>query len=321
MSLYAVFNELSVEEQTSARQESIYMARNWVENFSSLLYQARQQGITGLRAYRHFHEIQLVAGYSLVDWSNDSAVDRDLRLRVKELFQALYRIDEFPENGKGDPLYEYRYNNVLANGLGAAHLLESMAISLLTHTCWDTIALPLAIFEMDEETESIIENEDKVQHISKSSHLDLHKEWLKQRLRVRIYNGKDLWNRRSSLFPTLQFCDSTNAQIKALREPRLQQIYKKLLELEVYCRQWKSGPFNKFQIANCTGESDATKQMFQQEHTFLCPDGESRLFEHHIRYTPGDGRIFFFPSISDVGNSIIVGHVGDKLPTVKYPNP
>lgn len=321
MSVYAVFNELSVEEQTCARHESIYTARLWVENFSSLFYQARQQGIKGLRTYRHFHEIGLVNGYSLPDWANDSEVDLELRLRVKNLFEALYHIEEFPENGIGDPLYEYRYDSITANGLGAAHLLEALAISLLTHTCWETFSLPLTISEMNEETGEITETEDKVQHISALNHLVQHTEWLKRRLQVRIYNGKDLWTRRSSLFPSLQFCDSTSAQIKMLREPRLQQIYKKLLELETYCRQWKSGPFDKFAVKYCTGESDVTKQMFGQERTFLCPDGESRLFEYHIRYTPGDGRIFFFPLIRDEGNTIIIGHVGDKLPTVKFPNP
>ena len=51
--------------------------------------------------------------------------------------------------------------------------------------------------------------------------------------------------------------------------------------------------------------------------TFLCPDGEERLFSWHVRYTPGAGRIHFLPLGPREG--CLIGYIGHKLPTVKYP--
>ncbi len=85
-----------------------------------------------------------------------------------------------------------------------------------------------------------------------------------------------------------------------------------------YSSSWVGGSFEPGALpSKITPESDQTLQQFRQEHTFLCPDGIERLFSWHARYTPGDGRIFFFP---DEGRrKIIIGHIENKLPTVMYP--
>jgi len=44
--------------------------------------------------------------------------------------------------------------------------------------------------------------------------------------------------------------------------------------------------------------------------TFLCPDGKERSFDFHLRFTPGAGRIYFYPKQP---GAIIVGYIGEKL--------
>ena len=75
--------------------------------------------------------------------------------------------------------------------------------------------------------------------------------------------------------------------------------------------------FDENTLTRATPESEATLKQFSQEHTFGLPDGSVKRFSWHVRYTGGyAGRIFFHPVPER--KVIYIGHVGHKLPTVKY---
>lgn len=94
------------------------------------------------------------------------------------------------------------------------------------------------------------------------------------------------------------------------------QVYKRLLELQRVAEVMEN-KFNKEVSTKATPESGATLERFSIEHTFLLPDGNTQIFSWHTRFT-GDyaGRIFFHPVPEK--KIIYVGHIGHKLPTVKY---
>jgi len=206
----------------------------------------------------------------------------------------------------------------MAHGLGAAWLLESIAVSLPTSAEWATNEILLESTYLDPETFDLIPNPAAIHHASTVDHFEAANTWLQIRLQQTIQNTDALWKERVKRFPHLDFCASTETQIKALQGDSLAQIVKKLYELEFYCREWKTGNFDKTQIKHCTPESESTLNNYPGEHIFRCPDGTDKLFQWHVRYTSTSipsGRIFFYPVVAQ--QRLIVGHIGGKLATTK----
>ncbi|NEQ41443.1 MAG: hypothetical protein F6K40_36710 [Okeania sp. SIO3I5] len=59
----------------------------------------------------------------------------------------------------------------------------------------------------------------------------------------------------------------------------MQQIKKRLLELEKYCQIWQTGTFNLNLLpSKTTPESDSRIQEFRHQLTIKCPDDKTRLF-------------------------------------------
>lgn len=317
--VYAVLNDLSLHSKTNPISATKYKARAWVKSLYELFIRSQREGVSGLRTYLSFDQIQLIEGYSLREWSADNDVDQDIRLRIIDIFSQLAHAAEFPENQQGDPLIECRYNQQIAHGIWGAISLDSFSISLLTHNFWDTHKLLASVDEMDEETGEVSSRTPPVEHLSRDIHLPLHREWLQDRTKIVIANGNMLWMRRGKLFPSLSFCKNTEMQVKGLVGLHLLQVIKRLNELETACRNWKRGAFDKNTLPHCTPESEATLTTYKTDHSFECSDGETRLFSLHTRFTPGAGRIFFYPhAINSEERVLHIGHIGPKLPNVSY---
>jgi len=316
---YAVLNELSFHNSHNPYKATKYQAREHVEAFYRLLTEAKEKGVEGLRTYIPFDEIQLIEGYSLREWSADDAVELELRQRIQDIFSGLSKSSEFPENQQGDPLIDCYHEGKQAHGIWGAIALDSLSISLQTGDPWDKPELTVSVHEMDEETLEIDEREEIVKHLYRTEHLTFHHDWLKEQTKVIIYNGNHLWSNRHRLFPLLKFCKATETQIRSLRSDALRQVIKRLTELQTACNNWKSGAFDKNTLPYCTPESEATLTTYKAEHSFECEDGQTRLFSLHTRFTPGAGRIFFYPHVTETEQRIFyVGHIGMKLPNVSY---
>jgi hypothetical protein len=94
------------------------------------------------------------------------------------------------------------------------------------------------------------------------------------------------------------------------------QVYKRLSELQ-HAAETMGKQFDKTALTKATTESVATLDRFRTEHTFKLPSGELSLFSWHTRFTGSyAGRIFFYPMPEE--KRIYIGHIGHKLPTVKY---
>ena len=318
--LYIVLNDLCLYSKDNPISDTKYEARRWVKSFYELVIHAQNAGaIGGLRTYLSFDEIKLVKDYTLRDWSADEDIDRDLRLRMIEIFSQLSHSDKFPENQQGDPLIDCKFNHQRAYGIWGAIYLDSFSISLLTHSVWDTHELIAEIEELDEETLEVDERTEMVRHLTKNEHLLIHTDWLTNRTRIVIPNGTSLWSNHKRLFPSLSFCKNTKQQIKSLSGLHLRQVMKRLSELEEACKNWKDGAFDMNVLPHCTPESQATLTQYRSEHSFECDDSITRLFSLHTRFTPDAGRIFFYPHVRASGERVLfIGHVDRKLPNVSY---
>jgi hypothetical protein len=153
-------------------------------------------------------------------------------------------------------------------------------------------------------------------HASCSDHVQEHTDWIQKRIRTGILEGLDLWNRREELFPSLVFCDDVYKQMLYLGKGNLilQQVVKRLFELEEYCKTWTDGAFNSDNLpSKATPESDSRLKRLKKELTFICPDGKERIFSWHVRMTPGAWRLHF--SVELGPGKIIIGYLGYKIDT------
>ena len=195
-----------------------------------------------------------------------------------------------------------------------AFLFDALAISFHSHSAWELSLLQLRIEHLSSADDLV-----SIKHASSKDHIFEHRDWIKKRAQV-DQSGLDLSAYRERLYPWLQFCASAIAQIEALpyRDIRLNHIMKHLELLNSYCETWQNGPFSPQTIAlDISTESQATRQKYSQERTFLCPDNVWRFFNWHSKDKFINWRIHFYPWETE--RVIIIGYIGSHLPTMDFP--
>jgi hypothetical protein len=195
--------------------------------------------------------------------------------------------------------------------------LDALTVSFASSDEWNRSEIQIQFDEIDENG-LFVSDVGLVKHACNLLHIDVARDWLRQQVQTQFVDGPDLWQRRSELFPSLIFCDSVAGQVQQLgkNDPRFHSVCKRLFELNDY--DWSAGKFDPDQMpSKTTPESPATLKIYGAQRTFQCPDGIRRTFSYHGRFTPGAGRIHFYPILES--NKIIVGYIGNKLQTVNDP--
>jgi hypothetical protein len=216
--------------------------------------------------------------------------------------------------------FEGRYEGVVALGLGYAHLLNGLSLSILTEPCWNTALINLNCLELHPETNELLEERVTIKHASRALHItDHHKVWIAERVHASVRDGQSLWEKVTLWFPNLVFCDNARRQVQALQNNSLPlpRIVERLFELERYCRNWTEGGFDGAQLRNASPESHQTLNQFGQQRELVCPDGRIRLFNWHLKGLPNAWRIHIWPD--EKNRKILIGYIGRHLPTVNDP--
>jgi hypothetical protein len=270
-----------------------------------------------------FFNAKLASNYLLDQWRNDFDVNRDIRNYFRSIAtkSPLLERGELKERASQ---CEARCRGELAIGILAAFLSDGLTISISSEPQWDCTTLKVTISEMDGDGK-ITESEELLRHVAREEHACEHKDWIGERTAVQFADQAELWGCRATKFPSLEFCESVRAQITALpwSSPQFKQVMKRLETLDAW---WGDGCGRKLSIddlikeARCklTPESQATLVQFADQHTFMCPDGKRRLFNWHVRFTPGAGRIYLTWATED--GKLLIGHIGKHLPTVEHPH-
>lgn len=313
-----VLNELSYRSPAVERHE----AKQVMEKLIETMRAARRIGAErALRCHEDLYSSRLAEDYSVADWLHDGTVDQVARLFFKDAATASPFLQgmEGSEAAQQVGASDFAFQGEPAMGLGVAFVLDGLSVSLLLDPAWDTPAVTLDMLVMDSDG-GIEEEVGSVRHAATPAHVRTHEPWIATQVRVAALKGRRLWAERQHLFPHLEFCAGTESVIEQLGTgtPMDTHVVRKLFELEDYCRNWQAGPFDPDLLpSRASPESQSTMQQYGRERRIVCPDGEYRDFTWHLRFTPGKGRIHFFPL--DAQKKIIVGYIGEKLPTTTDP--
>lgn len=203
-----------------------------------------------------------------------------------------------------------------AIGCLVAYETESFVVSMKTAPLWEKeIIRGIYVSAEEDDKEAVVRNCCFVEQVD-----CLAAEEKKRVIRM-VSSGKELWEKRGSIYPHLVFCDCVEKQ---LEEPRnslhIRMIMKRLQILEDYFRGF-GGKFEKDKVGyGCREESETVKnnQKLRSMRVFELPDKRKAFFSWHISF-PGNfpGRIHFIPDAEKgVG---IIGYVGKHLPTKNHP--
>ncbi len=317
MELDLILNELSLQKPASNEE----IARQWMSCFIRTIKAIKAQGVkVNLRTKYDFHTTILAPNYPLRRWLNDKEVDQVERLFIKTLatktpFSTDVTNLEIQNIEKNAGLSEFWYQGEQAIGLGIAHILDTIAVSLFSEERWNCSRLQLGFRRIDEnENGEVIDEIVEVIHASCSKHVQEHVDWIQKGIRTGVLDGLDLWNRREELFSSLEFCNDVYKQMQSLGSgnPMLRQVLKRLFELDESCKSWTEGGFDMENLpCKVSPESDSRLKQFKKELTFKCPDGKERIFSLHVRMTPGAWRLHF--SVELGPGKIIIGYIGPKI--------
>lgn len=316
MGVQLVFNELS----SIPLANDLYSARERMVILVKTILAAVSNGAERiLRTESVFESTLLMQDYPIAKWLNDNNVGREERAYLRNLATKAPFWDGQKEKEDIFWQHTFYFNGNQANGIGFAFISNNLALSF-NPEYWQDPFLTLLASWLDESGELVEGSIDSIRHASIDQHILFHENWIRDRNNFEILNGNDLWEKKKEVFPKLIFCDSVSNQIRYLGEnnPVFSLVINRLLALNDYCTNWKDGPFNIDDLGfSGSKESEITLQNFPEERTFLCPDGERRLFSWHLKFH-NNCRLYFSPQPES--KIIIIGYIGKHLRTAKYKN-
>ncbi len=320
MGIELVLNDLSFEPFATDRAA----ARQRVVGFQRTASAAiRMRANRYVRCPEHIQKKFLAEGYSVGDLFSDPEVDKELIRLLKSWFtkSPYWQGDMELEQKVRSRMFEFagRDNAV---GLGVASLLNGLGVSFASEEIWSRTNIELRVLtELFDGDEALTNDEVvSVYHISHPDHLEIHRQWIDERLLITPNDGKEILDRRSEWCSSLDFCDKAKSQLHELPREMLSSVTEHLLSLQRYCENWSEGAFDKSQFppSRISPETPVTLQRYGAERTFICPDGVERTFSWHLKLNPSTWRIYFEPVPAT--NRMIIGYIGPHLRTARFNN-
>jgi hypothetical protein len=254
--------------------------------------------------------LEIADGYPIGKWIGASPKNRARWQRLQALRNRSPVRSVFPAQDADDHL-EYRHEGRTVMGLGAAHFMDGIAVSLPVTSAWLTSLVPLdrsELVELDDGALAFEYETVDVRHISSVPHVDEHRSWIRDASLAGAASGRQIWERRADLYARLEFLPRTEAQLSDL-DPRWVVPVRRCLErLEAAAAGWDPAttPEPEWQ-SKVTPEGETRKRVCRFEDL----DGEQETFHLHARFTPGAGRIHF--RLIGETHKIRIAHIGGKI--------
>ncbi|MEU2294955.1 hypothetical protein ACFWGE_12200 [Streptomyces bacillaris] len=242
--------------------------------------------------------LQLAPGHPIGKWMGAPGTDEVLRLRLKKLDDRSPYRTVFPE-GETFSDVGYQHDGETVAGLGFAHLLGGVGISLPVEPRWDADRITLVQERLtDDEGTGSVSAEVDVRHAARAQHVDTHLKWIergantaRQKAVEGLRSGTELWELCPELFPLLQFTPDAEGHFGVLPEVWVRPVGERLGELQDAVSDWDP---EQHPIAPQWRSDVRTEfEMRRKLCWFPDTDGESRLFDWHCEFLPKPGRMHF----------------------------
>lgn len=309
-----IFNELSA----SGGYDSRYSASKGIQRLILLSKELIKIGFSGyLRTVENFSQLLLASGYTIHQWATDREVgaDRDMQRWLLTFAAKAPYIDQFINQAEDGTLIEFTFNDEVCAGLGLAYLWKSGALSLDADNRFTLSDISLKLYQIDSDGES--ESVVKVESIYKIEQLATWRKELDHNRLIRISSGDAFISDCEDIFPYLSIGDKASKQIRELTgsEIYFREVIRHFHVLNQTMGAWSEGPFNPNEI-NWSPETSSTLDRYGDQRTFICKDGESRVFSFHSKLMSANKRIHFYPVTE--ARIVYIGYVGNHLQTTRY---
>lgn len=179
-------------------------------------------------------------GYTIFNWLNNPKIpkrEKDYFRKIINRKQILDR-SQYPESEM--IIDRQGTQGESAIGCLAAFETESFVVSFRTDVLWEQEYIKGTYISAYKEDEKVsVRNCGIPEHV-----MTLEEEERQNNFRM-VSSGKELWEKRESLYPHLIFCDSVRSQLEeAGNSLHIKMIMKRLRILEDYFRSY-TGKFNK----------------------------------------------------------------------------
>jgi hypothetical protein len=315
-----MFNELSVKEYDSRDVANERMAL-----FVRVCRALNRIGFRSLRLHEdtggNLYNLRIAENYQVSQWieqHNDRAITNGFR----ELVTSAPLINEDdPSLLEHWGSIEYTFGEEDAHGLGAAHYLDTIAVSLkLDDGAFLSYTVDIQKLELNEALEESTEMV-SVMHACEIEHAEQRAEWYQQKLRAIAEEMRDLWENRETYFPALVFCGETEQNLSSSQVlGGISRVVEKLQRLNQYAAQWEEGGFSTDDVeefgirVSMESESTMENRRLRNKRRFRLPNDSREIFEPHIK--AGDLRFHFFAEVET--HTVYVGYIGPHLPTSNF---
>ncbi len=312
--MQSFLNELSLPESHSTEEVIIFF-----DELGKCFQKTAEIGVKEIKIHSSFYNHEFAPGYYFINWLDDRHVDKDLRTLLKGALGIVPFVDDMFKQYEKDnnAALEMSFDGDACIGLGlSSELIFNTVAFSYNSSRWDQPELEIAISIVTETEDGDLTEEIKnslARNIATLTHAATQSSFIRAQITSSIEDGKELWLRRKELFPNLLFCDKVKAQLVGYHYNTLgfQQIILRLTALQQTAERFDGTPTRPEDFTTLTTrESETRLRDFRNELTILCPDGQYRLFDWHVRFTPGAGRIHFFP-VEDQ-KMIIVGSIANQ---------
>ncbi|WP_339782772.1 hypothetical protein NSQ38_15410 [Paenibacillus sp. FSL R7-0313] len=314
-----VINELSLSKVNNVQtpQEARTIINQWVNLLHGLI---SHMGIKSFIVTEDFYSFSVTRDYGIQDWFKDSNVakkDKDfmrvvLGNKCQRVHEENYILSDF----------KVRVGEESIRGIGCliAFELGGKNISLNTHSLWNHHKIKGEYMLLDLDTDDIQCTEEQIDNLFHSDQITLLQDEVLEDTFKYISSGQDLWEKRTVLFPHLEFCESVKYQlVEDSQNFHIKQILAKFRRMNMYFgnEDTEYNPHILGMKARTESESVQQNPSLKQQRLFCKPNGETAYFFDHISFTGNySGRIHFLPDKAN--QKCYIGYVGKHLKTKRF---
>jgi hypothetical protein len=285
--LLLFLNELSCGSDASPTEVAAAM-----DELVRVLREARSWRDVALITRAPLATSELARGYVYGQWAADNR-HRNQRQYIKALRNRAPFTTVFPQDGAHGEV-EYEYAGEPAEGIGAAHHMASLCVSLPVASAWHRPWLEVTVRRLAEDDRGelvMTEATESVRHGSRTDDLKTHEEWGRSAGLEAVDSAAGLWAGRDDFFPSLRFLARVEEDLGALQLPAFVQVRGLLARLEQSAAGWDPAKVAVplWHGAKITPEHEQRKRLCH----FVDAEGVERCYDWHGRFTPGAGRLHF----------------------------